>query len=102
MDNLRDNQPASSLDRRSEHHSAKSGDWQNSTHNKEAGVVTQQHSVARSDGPQHSEPQNQKEDNQGLLLNERCEVSNGGSALTVVNTRTGERTAGQDFPTEKY
>lgn len=33
-----------------------------------------------------------EEDSQGLLQEERCKVSIGGGALTVVNTRTSERT----------
>ncbi|KAI8524670.1 hypothetical protein RHMOL_Rhmol13G0166000 [Rhododendron molle] len=48
--------------------------------------------VLDDDGPQRSEPHGHKEDSQGLLPNERCEVSNGGGTLTMVNTRTGEMT----------
>lgn len=92
MDNSQDRQPARSFNQQSEQHSARSGDWRNNDREIGARPITQHRSAGRSDGPQCSCPHSHREDSQGLLPDEKCEVSSGGGALTVVNTRTGERT----------
>lgn len=49
---------------------------------------SQRHPPRQSTGPSQAP----REDSQGLLPEERCKVRSSGGALTVVNTRTGERT----------
>lgn len=58
------------------------------TTEKEARTHSQQRSAKHSAGPSRA----CKEDRQGLLPEEKCEVSSGGGALTMINTRTGKRT----------
>lgn len=80
--------PSRSPNRRDDRHEARSGDRRNEDHGKSVRTQSQHRSMMHSAAPSRV----YKEDSQGLLPEERCEVSNGGGALTVINTRTDERT----------